>query len=271
MAENPGDYVLGTHDAEVARLGLQHRAWRETVLGAWRRGGLRAGMRVVDVGAGPGFATVDLAEIVGRSGTVVAVERSPRFVEVLRREVERRELAQVTVLEGDLMDLGPVPECDMAWCRWVAAFVPSVPRLVRWLAGSVKPGGRVVSHEYADYASWRFAPPRPRLQEFVTEVMASWRASGGEPDVAEALVGELSDGGFRVVSTRPHVFATVPGELTWRWPAGFIATHAERLRELGRVSDAWVEGVLSELQAAEADPRSVMITPLVLEIIAERR
>lgn len=271
MAETPGDYVLGTHDAEIARLGLQHRAWRETALGAWRRAGLRAGMRVVDAGAGPGFATFDLAELVGRTGEVIAIERSPRFVEVLRREVERRQLAQVTVLEGDLMDLDPVPECDLAWCRWVAAFVPSVPKLARWLAGSVKPGGRFVSHEYVDYASWRFAPLRPRLQEFVIEVLASWRASGGEPDIAQALAGELANGGFEVVGTRPHVFTTTPGELIWRWPSAFIATHAERLRELGRVSGAWVEEVLSELDAAEADPRSVMITPLVLEIIAERR
>jgi SAM-dependent methyltransferase len=271
VADDPGDYILGTHDAEVDRLGLQHRAWREAVLAAWRHGGLRAGMRVLDVGAGPGFATIDLAEIVGSAGTVIAVERSPRFIDVLRREVLRRDLTQVKILEGDLMTLAPVPACDMAWCRWVAAFVESMPTLVRWLAGSIKPGGRVVLHEYAAYGSWRFAPPRPRLRKFVMEVMASWRASGGEPDIAPALVGALADAGFTVVSTRPHVFSTKPGELAWEWPARFVTTHAERLRELGRVSGDWVEAVVSELQAAESDPRSVMITPLVLEIVAERR
>ncbi len=34
MATVPGDYVLGTHDAEIARLGLQHRVWRESMLAA---------------------------------------------------------------------------------------------------------------------------------------------------------------------------------------------------------------------------------------------
>lgn len=269
--EQGGDYVLGTDDAEIARLGVQHRVWRETVLDAWRRAGLRAGMRVVDAGAGPGFATLDLAEIVGPAGSVTAVERSARFVEVLRREIARRGLEQVSVVEGDLMEVPPVPGCDLAWCRWVAAFVPSVPTLVRWLAHSVRPGGRVVLHEYVDYASWKFAPPRPRLEAFVAEVIANWRASGGEPDVAPAVVGELAEGGFRVVSTRPHVFATRPGEPAWSWPVGFIATHVDRLRALGRVSDAWAGGVRAELEAAESDPRSVMVTPLVLEIVAERR
>src|SRR6266571_4712358 len=30
------DYVLGTHDEEISRLGLQHRVWRPVVLECWR-------------------------------------------------------------------------------------------------------------------------------------------------------------------------------------------------------------------------------------------
>ena len=29
------DYVLGTHDDEIQRLGLQHRVWRSRMLDAW--------------------------------------------------------------------------------------------------------------------------------------------------------------------------------------------------------------------------------------------
>src|SRR5206468_3743802 len=56
------DYVLGTHDEELERLGVQHRAWRPVVLDCWKKAGITAGSRVLDVGAGPGYATVDLAE-----------------------------------------------------------------------------------------------------------------------------------------------------------------------------------------------------------------
>ena len=68
------DYVLGTHDEELARLGLQHRVWRPVVLDCWQRAGITLGKRVLDVGAGPGYATVDLAEIVGPTGEVVRFE-----------------------------------------------------------------------------------------------------------------------------------------------------------------------------------------------------
>src|SRR5437867_13080004 len=83
MMEAERDYVLGTHDEELARLGLQHRVWRPVVLDCWQRAGITVGKRVLDVGAGPGYATVDLAEIVGPPGEVVALERSNKFVRAI--------------------------------------------------------------------------------------------------------------------------------------------------------------------------------------------
>ncbi len=265
-----GDYVLGTHDAEVVRLGVQHRAWRDIVLETWRRAGVEQGSRVIDVGAGPGHATWDLAEVVGPSGQVLAVERADRFTTVLARERSRRGFRQVQMLEVDLMDSSPPPGYDFAWCRWVASFTPSVERLVRWIHGALRTGGQAIFHEYLDYASWRFAPSRPHLTAFVAEVMASWRAAGGEPDVAPQLVAELRTRGFRLRSARPLIFATQPGQPAWRWPAGFVATNVLRLQELGRVDRAWGEAVLRQLEEAEADPAAIMTTPMVLEIIAER-
>src|SRR5207248_609352 len=89
------DYVLGTHEAELARLGVQHRAWRSVVLDCWQTAGITVGSQVLDVGAGPGYATVDLSEIVGPSGKVVAIERSTNFVKALTDTIRARELARV--------------------------------------------------------------------------------------------------------------------------------------------------------------------------------
>ena len=151
MAE--GDYVLGTNDAEVTRLGVQHHAWREVMFAAWRRAGLRTGAHVIDVGAGPGWATWDLADAVGTSGSVLAVERAERFTAGLQAEKARRQLGQVKIVEGDLMHLPPPGASDMTWCRWVASFTESVPQLVRWIHGALRPGGVAVFHEYASYGT----------------------------------------------------------------------------------------------------------------------
>src|ERR1700724_3775119 len=94
------DYVLGTHEEELERLGVQHRAWRPVVLNCWQQAGITVGSKVLDVGAGPGYATVDLAEIVGPRGRVVAVERSHNFVNAIRA----KSLSNVDVHELDLMN-----------------------------------------------------------------------------------------------------------------------------------------------------------------------
>jgi SAM-dependent methyltransferase len=265
------DYVLGTHDEELARLGLQHRAWRPTVLDCWQRAGITVGSRVLDVGAGPGYATLDLAEIVGPCGEVIAVERSAKFVRALDAACRHHGFRHVRVCELDLItDSLPAHGMDAAWCRWVACFVSSPVTLVSKIAASLKPGGVAIFHEYIDYASWRMAPPRPAVQDFVRQVMASWRASGGEPDVVPALVGLLTDAGFAIRQALPRVFCVRPRDHVWRWPSAFLDINLDRLVELGRVDAAWAESVRQEFRAAEADPNSLMTTPMLLEIIAER-
>src|SRR6185437_9999893 len=97
-------YVIGTHDTEIERLGVQHRVWRSSVLDFWRVGGLSEGMTVMDAGAGPGHATLDLAEIVGPNGHVVAVERSHRFVVALRAAAQARQATNIEAIEADLLD-----------------------------------------------------------------------------------------------------------------------------------------------------------------------
>ena len=94
------DYFLGTHDEELQRLGLQHRVWRAAVLDCWQRAGIAAGSRVLDVGAGPGYAAADLAEIVGTGGEVVAVERSARYVEAGRGMLAQHGFANVRYHEA---------------------------------------------------------------------------------------------------------------------------------------------------------------------------
>src|SRR5947207_15968846 len=97
------DYVLGTHDEELLRLGLQHRVWRPMVLDCWQRAGITTGKTVLDLGAGPGYAALDLAEIVGPSGEVVALERSGNFVQAMRESFRGRGITNANIHELDLM------------------------------------------------------------------------------------------------------------------------------------------------------------------------
>ena len=174
------DYVLGTHDDEIARLALQHRVWRPRALDAWRRAGFTVGQTLLDIGCGPGHASLDLAEIVGPSGRIVAMDRSRRFLDALEATRLQRGLDNITTLELDLDAAGPPPvAADGAWARWVFAFVKHPRDLLARVGGALRRGGVLVVHEYFDYATWRVAPRSPEIEEFVRVVMESWRADGG--------------------------------------------------------------------------------------------
>ena len=271
MAKEDRDYLLGTHDAEIARLGLQHRVWRPRVLDAWRRAGITVGTKVIDAGSGPGWASIDLAEIVGPNGRVDALERSDRFLAFLNQVAKERRLDNIRTHALDLVsDPLPVSGADAFWVRWVLAFVAEPLTVLRKLADALRPGGVAIIHEYLDYATWSFAPPIASHEEFREFVIKDWRATGGEPDIARSFPALLPQVGLRVRELRPIVDVISPANYVWHWPASFVDTYPEHLAEEGKVDAAWAERVKAEFHAAERDPNTVMVTPMVLEVIAEK-
>ncbi len=266
------DYVLGTHDEEIQRLGLQHRVWRSKMLDAWTAAGITEGSRVVDLGCGPGYASVDLAEIVGPRGEVFAIERSTRFLDFTRDECQRRGFANVRVLEADLTgDISFAHEFDALWCRWVASFIPDLPRLVQHVSSALRPGGHAIFHEYVNYATWRTIPHVDALEAFVTQVMASWRDAGGEPDIATTLLPTLCSVGFDIVDATPLIFAVSPAHFVWQWPRAFIMSNLTRLVESGRVTETWAAQVRHDFAVFEQSPNALMLTPMVLQIIVRKQ
>lgn len=259
-----GDYVLGTRDDEVQRLGIQHGIWRDRVLDALRRAGIGPGQNVIDVGAGPGFVSADLAALVGPSGQVIALERSPHFLETLRG----RGLANVESREQDVSEPFGVTAADASWCRWVLSFVSDPAATVRHISDALKPGGTAVFHEYLVYGTWRMMPPDPTHERFRSLVEKSWHDSGGEPDVALWLPQWLTDSEMEIVEARVLADIITPADEKWEWPRIFMETGARRLHELGYIQAEEVEAMARLLD--DPPPGAHMLTPLVAEIIARK-
>jgi SAM-dependent methyltransferase len=263
------DYVLGTQDEEIGRLGLQQRVWRPRMLDAFRRAGIGTGSVVADVGCGPGYAAVDLAEIVGPDGRVLAFERSRRFLDSLSERAARRGLGNIEALERDVCDEGlGAPGADAAWCRWVLSFVADPARTVSHIAAALRPGGVAIFHEYADYGAWRMLPPDPDQERFRSLVVESWRDSGGEPDVGLHLPLWLTQAGLELVEYSPILEVVGRADYLWEWPRAFMIGNAARLHELG-----YATAEEAERFAAIADRQpegALMMTPVVAQVIARR-
>lgn len=266
------DYILGTHDEEIARLGIQHSVWRKRAHEAWQRAGFGPGQTILDVGCGPGYATIDLAALVGNQGHVIAVDRSRRFLESLDERLVDQGFKNVGRIESDLDDVRFEPgQADGAWCRWVLAFVHHPRQLLEKIAEGLKPGGVFVSHEYFDYASWRALPPNAHFTDFVKLTIANWRNSGGEPDIGLSVPSWLENLDFTIESIRPLIDVITPSDPAWRWPASFMDTGLERLASLGVVEDDRAKIIRTALKEIAESPHSRMITPGVLEVVARKK
>lgn len=265
-------YVLGTHDAEIERLRLQHRVWRPRMLDAWRRAGITEGQTAVDVGSGPGYATLDLAEIVGPRGRVIAVERSARFLEALRDTAARNAIESISTIEADITEK-PIGEriADAAWCRWVFSWLTRPELGVANIARALKPSGVAIFHEYLHYASWGLAPRSEAFAAFVKAVSDSVAKTGASIDSGLALPLLLEDAGFDILSLTPIVDVVGPENYVWQWPAAFVRDYHQRLVADSLITPQLAQDTLSALSRAEKEGRARMVTPIVLEIIARRR
>lgn len=97
--------------------------------------GIRAGDRVLQIGAGSGYFTAILAEIVGRSGKVLGLEVEPRLATAARGNLVAWPQVSVRLVEGIVPAEGP----------WdvVIAFAGATAPPRPWL-DALAPGGRAL-------------------------------------------------------------------------------------------------------------------------------
>jgi len=103
---------------------------------------MRPGMRVLDVAAGAGDQTLDIAKRVGPQGFVLATDLSPDIVELARANAQRAGFANVEVRTADGEDL-QIPEAtfDAAICRLGLMFFPDPGRGLQEIFRALRPGG----------------------------------------------------------------------------------------------------------------------------------
>jgi 2-polyprenyl-3-methyl-5-hydroxy-6-metoxy-1,4-benzoquinol methylase len=83
-AMNADRYALGYSEREFRRLRFQGEFFRDVTEDVFRRAGLGPGMRVLDIGCGVGDVSLLAAEMVGPSGEILGLDRSPEAIAVAR-------------------------------------------------------------------------------------------------------------------------------------------------------------------------------------------
>lgn len=265
------DYILGTHDAELLRLGLQHRLWSAQTFAFWERAEIGPGKTVLDLGCGPGYTSLDLAGLVAPGGRVVAVDAAERFIDHLRQRQVSLGFTNIEshVMDAQKLELAPA-SVDIVYSRWVLCFVSAPELVVEGIANVLRPGGVLAVQEYANYATQTLAPESAAFQRVVQAIIKSWRQRGGDPDIGLRLPAMMMKHGLRVESIQPLHRIARPSSPLWLWPTAFMRSFVPTLVAGGFLSEADRQAFEQEWTAHSNDETAFYWAPPVMEIIARK-
>jgi ubiquinone/menaquinone biosynthesis C-methylase UbiE len=266
------EYVLGTDDDELARLGFQHQLWLAEAVRGWERAGFGPGDTLLDVGCGPGYVTLDLARLVGGLGHVIAVDMSQRFLQYLRAQIESRGIRNITTRLGDVGQLDVADESvDGAYARWVLCFVEQPEAVVAAVARALKPGCAFVVQDYFNYEAAVIAPKDEIFDHVFRVVGESFRIRKGNPSVGSYVPAMMEGCGLEVREINPLIRIARPGTALWKWPETFFQNYLSVLVEMELLSETEKETFERKWDERSRDPGAFFCTPPMIEVIGFKR
>ncbi len=136
-----------------------------------------AGMTVADIGAGVGYYSLRIAEIVGPTGKVYANEIQSDMLQLLKRRIREKKAANVEAILGTERDPKlPPNSCDAIIMVDVYHELSHPIEILAKLRESLKPNGRLILLEYRKEDP--YVPIRPEHKMSVKEAKMEVEAEG---------------------------------------------------------------------------------------------
>ena len=108
----------------------------------------------IDLGCGPGFFTLPLAELVGQTGSVIAVDVQQEMLDRVRARTETAGLlSRIRFHHSGLEGPGVLGPADFALAFWMLHEVPEKPTFLRQVHDSLKEGGTFLLVEPSGHVS----------------------------------------------------------------------------------------------------------------------
>jgi SAM-dependent methyltransferase len=274
MADSRDTYTHGHADSV-----LRSHRWRTAEnSAAYLLPRLTPGVRVLDVGCGPGTISVDLAARVA-PGEVVALDQAADVVAAAQAAAAEAGSRNLTVEVGDVYALRFDDDTfDVVHAHQVLQHVSDPVAALREMRRVCAPGGVVAARDSV-YRAMHWYPAEPGLDRWCEVYCAVAEANGGEPDAGSHLLAWAKAAGFDdgdVTCTATQWCYATPAERAWwsdLWAERTTATtladqavrlgvsDAEELQELGAAwrrwgshPDAWFAVPCGEILATKPHP-----------------
>ncbi|MGH4006901.1 MAG: methyltransferase domain-containing protein [Pseudonocardiaceae bacterium] len=224
--------------------------------------GVPVGARCLDLGCGGGHVSVELAGLVGPTGSVVGVDIDAEIVDLARAAAAVRGLGNLEFRVGTADDLGD--GCyDLGYARFLLSHVADPQRVVNGLAALTAPGGKVIVED-VDFTGAFCFPPSNAYTRSVQLYQETVRRRGGNADIGPALPSLLRTAGLQDVQVRAVQPVSLDGATKVMCVLTLERTAAAVVGE-GIASAEEVAAVLAQLRGLAADRTTLISVPRIVQ------
>ncbi len=224
---------------------------------------LRPGMRLLDVGCGPGSITRGLAARVA-PGQVVGLDLSRETLELARRDAAARGLDNLRYQEGSVYEL-PFRDgsFDVAYAHQVFQHLRERGAALGEMLRVLRPGGLAAVRD-VDWGTVAYWPRDPWIDRFIEVHQRTWYRNGGEPRMGRQLRALFNAAGVTDVGITAGVWCYATPAETTEWGRSYAdrlltTPMGQRAVEYGYVSAAELESMAAALRAWASHPDALWV------------
>lgn len=160
-------YFLATGETDRQRLAILNKIYNPAVHHFLKESGLKPGMTVLEVGCGMGENACWLAQQVGATGKVVAIDSSAEQLKIAADKAKEANISNIEFKKMDVRDLSSLKESfDFAYNRWVFIFLENPETGYQQVYNKLKNGGIIVSEETSFLEPGQFSFPHSDIVDF---------------------------------------------------------------------------------------------------------
>jgi ubiquinone/menaquinone biosynthesis C-methylase UbiE len=219
---------------------------------------LEPGMRLLDVGCGPGSITRGLAQRLS-PGEVVGLDLSRETLAAAREDAARRGLTNLTYVEGSVYQI-PFPDAsfDVAYAHQVTQHLRKPADALGEMLRVLRPGGLVGIRD-VDWGTASYWPLDPRIDLFIDTHFKTWYQNGGEPRMGRGLKALFNAAPVTDVQVTADVWCYATPEETTEWGESYAqrlltSPMGGRMVEYGFATRADLEAMAAGFRAWAAHP-----------------
>ena len=219
---------------------------------------LRPGMRLLDVGCGPGSITRGLAERVA-PGQVTGLDLSRETLDLARQDAAARRIENIRYEEGSVYAL-PFPNAsfDVVYAHQVFQHLRERDEALRQMLRVLRPGGLIAVRD-VDWGTVAYWPHDPWIDRFIEAHQRTWYRNGGEPRMGRQLRAVFNGAGVADLQISATVWCYATPEDTIEWGESYAdrlltTPMGQRAVEYGYVSAGELEAMAMALRAWASHP-----------------